>query len=184
MTKAANYVSAGTVEFLLDKNNDFYFIEANARIQVEHPVTEMVTGIDLIKEQIRIAYGEPLRFAQEDITHQGAAIECRINAEDPENGFRSCPGLISRFDVPGGFGVRMDTHVIPGYRVSPHYDSLLGKLIVHQPTRAEAVDCMKRALDELRVEGVKTTIPLLREILSHAAFLEGRIDTTFVERTW
>ncbi len=184
LTKAANYVSAGTVEFLLDKNNDFYFIEANARIQVEHPVTEMVTGIDLIKEQIRIAYGEPLRFAQEDITHQGAAIECRINAEDPENGFRSCPGLISRFDVPGGFGVRMDTHVIPGYRVSPHYDSLLGKLIVHQPTRAEAVDCMKRALDELRVEGVKTTIPLLREILSHAAFLEGRIDTTFVERTW
>ena len=119
LTKAANYVSAGTVEFLLDKNNDFYFIEANARIQVEHPVTEMVTGIDLIKEQIRIAYGEPLRFAQEDITHQGAAIECRINAEDPENGFRSCPGLISRFDVPGGFGVRMDTHVIPGYRVSP-----------------------------------------------------------------
>jgi len=184
LTKAANYVSAGTVEFLLDKNNDFYFIEANARIQVEHPVTEMVTGMDLIKEQIRIAYGEPLRFAQEDITHQGAAIECRINAEDPENGFRSCPGLISRFDVPGGFGVRMDTHVIPGYRVSPHYDSLLGKLIVHQPTRAEAVDCMKRALDELRVEGVKTTIPLLREILSHAAFLEGRIDTTFVERTW
>ena len=184
LTKAANYVSAGTVEFLLDKNNDFYFIEANARIQVEHPVTEMVTGIDLIKEQIRIAYGEPLRFAQEDITHQGAAIECRINAEDPENGFRSCPGLISRFDVPGGFGVRMDTHVIPGYRVSPHYDSLLGKLIVHQPTRAEAVDCMKRALDELRVEGVKTTIPLLREIFSHAAFLEGRIDTTFVERTW
>ena len=184
LTKAANYVSAGTVEFLLDKNNDFYFIEANARIQVEHPVTEMVTGIDLIKEQIRIAYGEPLRFAQEDITHQGAAIECRINAEDPENGFRACPGLISRFDVPGGFGVRMDTHVIPGYRVSPHYDSLLGKLIVHQPTRAEAVDSMKRALDELRVEGVKTTIPLLREILSHAAFLEGRIDTTFVERTW
>ena len=184
LTKAANYVSAGTVEFLLDKNNDFYFIEANARIQVEHPVTEMVTGIDLIKEQIRIAYGEPLRFAQEDITHQGAAIECRINAEDPENGFRSCPGLISRFDVPGGFGVRMDTHVIPGYRVSPHYDSLLGKLIVHQPTRAAAVDCMKRALDELRVEGVKTTIPLVREILSHAAFLEGRIDTTFVERTW
>ena len=184
LTKAANYVSAGTVEFLLDKNNDFYFIEANARIQVEHPVTEMVTGMDLIKEQIRIAYGEPLRFAQEDITHQGAAIECRINAEDPENGFRACPGLISRFDVPGGFGVRMDTHVIPGYRVSPHYDSLLGKLIVHQPTRAEAVDCMKRALDELRVEGVKTTIPLLREILSHAAFLEGRIDTTFVERTW
>ena len=184
LTKAANYVSAGTVEFLLDKNNDFYFIEANARIQVEHPVTEMVTGMDLIKEQIRIAYGEPLRFAQEDITHQGAAIECRINAEDPENGFRSCPGLISRFDVPGGFGVRMDTHVIPGYRVSPHYDSLLGKLIVHQPTRAEAVDCMKRALDELRVEGVKTTIPLLREILSHAAFMEGRIDTTFVERTW
>ena len=184
LTKAANYVSAGTVEFLLDKNNDFYFIEANARIQVEHPVTEMVTGIDLIKEQIRIAYGEPLRFAQEDITHQGAAIECRINAEDPENGFRACPGLISRFDIPGGFGVRMDTHVIPGYRVSPHYDSLLGKLIVHQPTRAEAVDSMKRALDELRVEGVKTTIPLLREILSHAAFLEGRIDTTFVERTW
>ena len=184
LIKAANYVSAGTVEFLLDKNNDFYFIEANARIQVEHPVTEMVTGIDLIKEQIRIAYGEPLRFAQEEITHQGAAIECRINAEDPENGFRACPGLISRFDIPGGFGVRMDTHVGPGYRVSPHYDSLLGKLIVHQPTRAEAVDCMKRALDELRVEGVQTTIPLLREILSHAAFLDGRIDTTFVERTW
>jgi acetyl-CoA carboxylase biotin carboxylase subunit len=184
LATAAGYVNAGTVEFLLDKSNQFYFIEANARIQVEHPVTEMVTGIDLVKQQIRIAAGEPLQLAQRRIAHQGAAIECRINAEDPQNGFRACPGLVSRFDPPGGFGIRIDSHVHSGYRVSPYYDSLLGKLIVHQPTRQEALAAMLRALHEFRIEGVKTTVPLLREIVAHSAFQEGRVDTTFVERTW
>jgi acetyl-CoA carboxylase biotin carboxylase subunit len=183
LVKAAGYTNAGTVEFIVDSQGNFYFIEVNARIQVEHPVTEMMTGVDLIKAQIRIASGEPLPFSQSDIVAKGAAIECRINAEDPRQKFQPSPGKITRMFTPGGFGVRFDSHVHSGYVVSPHYDSLIGKLIVHQPTRREAIDGMLRALDELRIEGIKTTVPLHREILRHAAFVEGRIDTTFVERS-
>ncbi len=184
LIKAAGYYNAGTVEFIVDRHGNFYFIEVNARIQVEHPVTEMVTGIDLIKAQIRVAAGERLPFSQEDIRWHGAAIECRINAEDTTKGFRPSPGTIQRFIAPGGFGVRFDTHVYAGYTVTPHYDSMVGKLIVHQPTREEAIATMQRALAELRIEGIPTTVPLLREILEHPAFLEARVDTTFVERTW
>jgi len=184
LVRAANYTNAGTVEFIVDRQGHFYFIELNARIQVEHPVTEMVTGIDLIKAQIRIAAGEPLPFAQEEITCRGAAIECRINAEDTQRNFRPSPGMIERMIVPGGFGVRFDSHIHAGYVVSPHYDSMIGKLIVHQPTRAEAIACMRRALAELRIEGIKTTVPRHQEILDHPAFTESRVDTTFIERTW
>jgi acetyl-CoA carboxylase biotin carboxylase subunit len=184
LIRAAKYTNAGTVEFIVDRHGKFYFIEVNARIQVEHPVTEMVTGIDLIKAQIRVAADEPLWFRQEDVRPQGHAIECRINAEDPTKGFRPSPGTIHRMIPPGGFGVRLDTHVHTGYTVSPHYDSLIGKLLVHQPTRDEAIASMKRALAEMRIEGVKTTVPLSLEILDHPAFVEARVDTTFIERTW
>jgi acetyl-CoA carboxylase biotin carboxylase subunit len=180
----ANYVNAATVEFIVDRDGKYYFIEVNARIQVEHPVTEMVTGIDLIKQQIRVAAGEPLPFKQEDIVHRGAAIECRINAEDPKRKFQPSPGKIDRLIIPGGFGVRFDSHAHSGYVVPPYYDSMIGKLIVHQPTREEAVRTMLRALAEMRVDGIKTVIPLHQEILSHSAFADGRIDTTFVERTF
>jgi acetyl-CoA carboxylase biotin carboxylase subunit len=183
LAKTAGYYSTGTVEFIVDQEGNFYFIELNSRIQVEHPVTEMVTGIDLIKAQIRVAAGEPLSFTQDDVVQRGHAIECRINAEDPAHGFRPCPGLIERMIVPGGFGVRFDSHASSGYTVPPHYDSLIGKLIVHQPTRREAIETMQRALKELRVEGVKTTVPIHLEILSHSAFHDSQIDTTFVERT-
>lgn len=183
LVKAADYTNAGTVEFIVDKDENFYFIELNARIQVEHPVSEMVTGIDLIKAQILVAAGEPLPFTQEEIVARGSAIECRINAEDPDNNFRPCPGKIERLIVPGGFGVRFDSHVHSGYTVSPFYDSMIGKLIVHQPTREEAIACMKRALRELRVDGLKTTIPLSLKILEHPSFVEGKVDTTFIERT-
>ncbi len=184
LIRSAHYTNAGTVEFIVDRAGNFYFIETNARIQVEHPVTEMVTGIDLIKSQIRIAAGEPLPMAQEDVKSVGVAMECRINAEDPKRHFQPSPGRIERIFSPGGFGVRFDSHVHSGYTVSPHYDSMIGKLIVHQPTRTETITCMRRALSELRIEGVKTTVSLLGEILSHAAFVEGRVDTTFIERTW
>ncbi len=180
----AGYYNAGTCEFLLDKDNHFYFIEVNARIQVEHPVTELVTGIDLIQQQIRIAAGEKLHLKQKDITHRGHAIECRINAEDPANNFRATPGVITRWQPPGGPGVRLDTHACQGYRVPPNYDSMVAKLLVNQPTRSQAIACMKRALNEFIVEGIKTTIPIHREIMSNNAFLEGRVDTTFIERTW
>jgi acetyl-CoA carboxylase biotin carboxylase subunit len=184
LVKAAGYYSAGTCEFLVDRQNRFYFIEVNARIQVEHPVTELVTGIDLVREQIRIAAGEPLRLTQEQVEHRGVAMECRINAEDPAAGFRPSPGVITRWQPPGGPGVRLDTHVVPGYRVPPNYDSLVAKLLVHQPTRAEALACMRRALAEFTVEGVRTTIPLHREIFNHSSFIEGQVDTTFIERNW
>jgi acetyl-CoA carboxylase biotin carboxylase subunit len=151
---------------------------------VEHPVTELVTGIDLVREQIRIAAGERLPFVQEDIVHRGCAMECRINAEDPAAGFRPSPGLITRWQPPGGPGVRLDSHVVAGYRVPPNYDSLVAKLLVHQPTRAEALACMRRALGEFIVEGIQTTIPLHREIFSNSSFVAGRVDTTFIERTW
>src|SRR5205807_4041244 len=153
LIKSANYHNAGTCEFLVDGQHRFYFIEVNARIQVEHPVTELVTGIDLVREQIRVAAGEPLRFKQEDLRHRGVAIECRINAEDPAQDFRPSPGLISRWQPPGGPGVRLDTHVVSGYRVPANYDSLLAKLLVYQPTRTEALATMRRALSEFVIEG-------------------------------
>ncbi|MEW4527951.1 acetyl-CoA carboxylase biotin carboxylase subunit [Maioricimonas sp. JC845] len=184
LVQTANYSNAGTCEFLVDEDNQFYFIEVNARIQVEHPVTEMVTGTDLIKEQIRIAAGEKLRLTQRSIPCNGCAMEIRINAEDPENDFRGCPGAITKLRLPGGPGVRFDSHVYEGYRISPYYDSMIGKLIVHRESRAEAIACALRALDEMVVEGVKTTIPLAKRILEHSTFTEARGDTGFVERTW
>jgi acetyl-CoA carboxylase biotin carboxylase subunit len=184
LVKESGYYNAGTCEFLLDKDYKFYFIEVNARIQVEHPVTELVTGIDLVREQIRIAAGEKLSFRQKDIQQRGHAIECRINAEDPANNFRAAPGTITRWIPPGGPGVRLDTHASQGYRVPPNYDSMVAKLLVHQPTRAEAIAVMKRALSEFVVEGIKTTIPIHREIMQNIAFIEGHVDTTFIERTW
>ncbi len=184
LVRAANYTNAGTVEFIVDPSGNYYFIEMNARIQVEHPVSEMVTGIDLIKAQIMVAAGEKLPFRQEDIVQRGVAIECRINAEDPEKRFRPTPGTITKLRIPGGFGVRFDSHVHEGYTVSPFYDSMIGKLIVHQPTRLEAIACMKRALSELHIEGIKTTIPLQLKILENAAFNDSNVDTTFIERTW
>jgi len=183
LCKAGGYTNAGTFEFLVDGRRSFYFIEANTRIQVEHPVTEMITGVDLIKAQIRIAAGEALNITQREIRPKGAAIECRINAEDPENGFRPSAGRIERFHPPGGFGVRVDTHAYEGYRVSPCYDSLVAKLIVHQPTREEAIECMRRCLAEFVIAPNKTTIPLHRRILDLEAFVKGGIDTGFVERS-
>ena len=183
LARAARFETAGTVEFLLDAAGSFYFIEVNARIQVEHPVTEMVTGIDLIKEQIRLAAGQPLGYAQEDITFRGASIECRINAEDPDHEFRPSPGMVENLFLPGGPGVRVDTHVYPGYRIPPHYDSMIGKLIVHAPTRAEAVARMRRALDELAIEGVKTTVKFLRSLMRHPRFVDGDYDTGFLAAT-
>lgn len=182
LVKAAKYTNAGTVEFIVDKENKFYFIEVNARIQVEHPVSEQVTGIDLIQQQIRVAAGEVLPFKQKQIPCMGHAIEVRINAEDPDNDFRGCPGKITKLRIPGGHGVRFDSHVYEGYSIPPYYDSMVGKLIVHKPTRTEAIACMLRCLDEMVLEGVKTTIPLLKKVLSHSAFVEGKMDTTFVEQ--
>jgi acetyl-CoA carboxylase biotin carboxylase subunit len=184
LVKAVGYYNAGTCEFLVDKDNKFYFIELNARIQVEHPVSELVTGVDLVREQIRVAAGEKLKFEQKDIVHRGCAIECRINAEDPAHDFRPSPGTITKWHPPGGPGVRLDTHVSQGYRVPPNYDSMIAKLLVHQPTRQEALAVMRRALAEFKVEGIKTTIPILREIFNNSSFIEGRVDTTFIERTW
>ena len=182
MIKNANYHNAATVEFIVDKDNNFYFIEVNARIQVEHPVTEMVTGIDLIQQQIRVAAGEKLSFKQEDITCNGVSIECRINAEDPDRNFGPSPGTIESICIPGGLGVRFDTHVHAGYTVPPFYDSMVGKLIVHQPTRQQAIDCMVRCLDELRIRGIKTTAPFQKMVLQHSDFVEGKVDTKWVER--
>ena len=184
LIKEAGYTNAGTVEFIVDPDDNFYFIEVNARIQVEHPVTEMITGIDLIKTQIRVAAGQPLPFTQGDIVPRGACIECRINAEDPDRNFRPSPGLIKQLYIPGGPGVRWDSHAHVGYTVPPYYDSMIGKLIVHRPTREEAIACMIRALGELRIEGIKTTAPFHKLVLSHATFAEGMVDTKFVERTF
>ena len=178
---AVGYNSAGTVEFLVDKQNNFYFMEMNTRIQVEHPVTEMVTGVDLVREQIRSAAGIPLRYKQEDIQIRGHAIECRINAEDPFK-FTPCPGKITAYHPPGGLGVRVDSFVYDQYSVVPHYDSLIGKLIVHADTREEAIKRMARALDEYRVEGIKTTIFFHKRIMAHKDFIDGDIDTSFLER--
>ena len=182
LIKSANYTNAGTVEFIVDKDHNFYFIEVNARIQVEHPVTEMVTGLDLIQQQIRVAAGEHLPWKQSEIPCRGCSMEVRINAEDPDNDFRGSPGRITKLRVPGGNGVRWDSHVHEGYVVGPYYDSMIGKLIVHKPTRLEAIACLKRCLDEFIIEGIKTTIPLLKRILSEAAFVDGGMHTTFIEQ--
>ena len=182
--KEAKYVNAATVEFLLDKDKKFYFIEVNTRIQVEHPVTEMVTGHDLIKWQLKIASGQTIKFRQRNIKHNGVAIECRINAEDPANNFASCPGTIAKYIPPGGPGVRVDTHVHQGWTVSTNYDSMIAKLIVHQRTRTEAIATMKRALAEFVIEPIKTTIPACLDILSHNLFVKNQIDTGFVERNF
>lgn len=180
----AKYDNAATVEFLIDNEKNFYFIEANTRIQVEHPVTEMVTGHDLIKLQLKIAAGQPIKFSQKSIKHNGVAIECRINAEDPENNFAPSPGTINRLILPGGPGVRVDTHVYQGWTVSPTYDSMIAKLIVHKRTRTEAIATMKRALREFVIEPIKTTIPACLDILSHNLFVKNKIDTGFVERNF
>ena len=179
--KSIGYTSAGTMEFLLDKQGDFYFMEMNTRVQVEHPVTEMITGVDIIKEQIRVAYGEPLRYKQKDIKINGHSIECRINAEDPFK-FTPCPGKIDGYHPPGGLGVRIDSAVYDQYVVLPHYDSMIAKLIVHADTREEAIKRMARALDEFIIGGIKTTIKFHQRIMSNKDFIEGDIDTGFIER--
>jgi acetyl-CoA carboxylase biotin carboxylase subunit len=173
---AVNYFSAGTVEFLVDAQGRFYFIEMNTRIQVEHPVTEMITGIDLIREQIRIAAGEPLGYRQEDVRFNGHAIECRLNAEDPET-FTPSAGRVTGWVPPGGYGVRVDSHLMAPYAVPPFYDSLLGKIIVHAADREQAIARMRRAMTETVVEGVKTTIPFHLRLLAHPAFVEGRFTS-------
>jgi len=180
--KEARYENAATVEFLLDRDKRFYFIEVNTRIQVEHPVTEMVTGIDLIKMQLKIAGGQNINLRQKDIEHRGVAIECRINAEDPDRNFSPCPGRVDKFILPGGMGVRVDTHLFQGAMVSPHYDSMVAKLIVHRPTREEAIITMKRALGEFRIGPIKTTIPACLKILSHNLYLQNKVDTSFIEQ--
>jgi acetyl-CoA carboxylase biotin carboxylase subunit len=182
LAAAIQYVGAGTVEFLLDEDGSFYFMEMNTRIQVEHPVTEMVTSFDLVKEQIRVAAGEPISFRGEGGRLRGHAIECRINAEDPYRNFQPSPGLITAYHPPGGPGVRMDTHVYAGYAVPPYYDSLLAKVIVHGNDREEALARMGQALDSFIIEGVTTTIPFLARIIRHPEFAAGRVDTKFLER--
>lgn len=182
LARHIGYISAGTVEFLLDEDGQFYFMEMNTRIQVEHPVTEMVTGFDLVKEQIRIAAGEKLSFTFYNQRLRGHAIECRVNAEDPSRNFQPCPGTITAFHPPGGPGVRVDTHIYAGYTVPPYYDSLIAKVIVHGIDRAEALARMRQALDSFVVEGVTTTIPVLRRILDHPDFVAGRVDTKFLTK--
>lgn len=180
--RAVGYVNAGTIEFLLDKHKQFYFMEMNTRIQVEHPVTEAVTDLDLIKEQIKIAAGEPLGFTQDDVVIRGHAIECRINAENPEKNFMPCPGTITEVHLPGGRGVRIDTHIYAGYQVPPNYDSMLLKLIVYDRDRQSAIAKMRSALGELVIEGIDTNIDFQYEILNNEAYQEGQIDTDFIPK--
>ena len=181
VAKAVGYYSAGTVEFILDKNGSFYFMEMNTRIQVEHPITELITGVDLVKEQIRIAAGEKLKLAQKDISCNGHAIECRINAEDPDNNFMPSPGKVTMYHSPGGLGVRIDSHLYTGYSVPPYYDSLIAKLIVHADDRRQAIARMRCALGEFIVEGIKTTIPFHLRVLDNPDFQKGEYSTKFIE---
>ena len=180
--KAANYNNAGTIEFLLTDTGEFYFMEMNTRIQVEHPVTEETTGIDLIREQIRIAAGEKLTLRQRDVKINGHTIECRINAEDPDRNFAPCPGTLKQYIVPGGIGVRIDSHCYAGYKIPPYYDSMIAKLIVHGSDRREALERCSRALSEFVIDGVKTTIPFSLKILQKQDFKNGNFDTGFIER--
>ncbi|MCI0748783.1 MAG: acetyl-CoA carboxylase biotin carboxylase subunit [Verrucomicrobia subdivision 3 bacterium] len=181
IAEVANYTNAGTVEFIVDEQGNFYFLEVNKRIQVEHPITEEVTGIDLVKQQIMIAMGEPLRIAEKDIIFRGHAIECRINAEDPFDEFRPCPGRIEMYYAPGGRGVRIDSHAYAGYTIPPHYDSMIGKLVTYGKDRRDAMDKMTRALSEYMITGVKTTIPFEQAILQDPNFRRGVYSTTFID---
>ncbi|OHD11117.1 MAG: acetyl-CoA carboxylase biotin carboxylase subunit [Spirochaetes bacterium GWD1_27_9] len=180
--KSVGYYSAGTIEFLFDKQGKFYFMEMNTRIQVEHPVTELITGVDLIKEQFLVASGEKLSFTQEDLKVSGHALECRINAENPDMNFAPCPGKVTKYILPGGYGVRIDSAVYQDYTILPYYDSMIAKLIVHGKTRDEAIARMKRALNEFIIEGVSTTIPFHLKVMDNKAFAEGNIDTSFIEK--
>ncbi len=180
--KSASYKNVGTMEFLLDTDGKFYFMEMNTRIQVEHPVTEMVTGIDIVKEQIKIAAGEKLKINQDDIVVRGCAIECRINAEDPDREFLPSPGKITTYQVPGGPGVRVDTHAYPGYEISKYYDSMIGKLICYGKDRHETISVVRRALDEFMIGPIKTTIPFHKKVFTNPKFLQGKYYTDFVER--
>ncbi len=180
--KGVNYHGVGTIEFLLDAHENFYFMEMNTRIQVEHPVTEMITGIDLIKEQIKVAMGQKLKIKQEDVKIKGVSIECRINAEDPYNNFIPSPGKIEELNLPGGPGIRLDTHIYPGYVISPYYDSMVAKVIVHGRDREEAIRMMRRALDEFYVSPIKTTSGMHMEILHHPTFWRGKVTTHFIEK--
>ncbi len=182
LAESIGYVGAGTIEFLLDEDGSFYFMEMNTRIQVEHPVTEMCTNFDLVKEQIRVAAGEALSFVMNGNRLRGHAIECRVNAEDPARNFQPSPGLITAYHPPGGPGVRVDTHIYAGYTVPPYYDSLLAKVIVHGNSRDEALARMRQALDSFIIEGVTTTIPFLARVMRHPDFVAGTIDTKFLER--
>jgi acetyl-CoA carboxylase biotin carboxylase subunit len=182
LIKSARYSGAATVEFLMDGDQNFYMLEVNTRVQVEHPVTELITGVDIVKEMIKVAAGEKLSIRQDDVRINGHAIECRINAEDPERNFMPCAGKITRYEPPGGPGVRVDSHVVTGYTVPPNYDSMIGKLLVHAPTRREAIARMSRALREFRIEPIKTTIPLQRRLMENSAFQDGGIDIHFLER--
>ena len=184
LAKAAGYYSACTCEFIMDKEKNFYFLEVNTRIQVEHPVTELVTGVDLIKWQLRIAAGEKLTLKQEDIPRNGCAIQCRINAEDPERNFAPSPGNLDEFIPPGGPHVRLDTHAHQGYRVPPNYDSMIAKLLAHGATRDDAITTMRRALEEFRISPIKTTIPLHRQIMANQNFRTAKVDTGWIERTY
>lgn len=180
--KVAGYSSCGTVEFLVDKDKNFYFMEMNTRIQVEHPITEMRTNIDIVKEQIKIAGGEKLKFKQKDIEFRGHSIECRINAENPSKNFMPCPGKITGINLPGGNGIRIDTAIYEGYTIPPNYDSMIAKIIVHGQTRGEAISKMKRALEELVVEGIDTNRDFLYSIITHPDFIRGNFDTSFIEK--
>jgi acetyl-CoA carboxylase biotin carboxylase subunit len=182
IAEVAHYTSAGTVEFIVDDHGNFYFLEVNKRVQVEHPITEEVTGIDIVKAQISVAMGEPLRISQSDVTFKGHAIECRINAEDPFDDFRPSPGRIDMYYAPGGRGVRVDSHAYAGYTIPPHYDSLIGKLITYGKDRREAMDKMSRALGEYMITGVKTTIPFEQAILQDPNFRRGVYSTNFIEQ--
>lgn len=182
LAEVAHYTNAGTVEFIVDDHGNFYFLEVNKRVQVEHPITEEVTGIDIVKQQILIALGEPLRLSQSDITFKGHSIECRINAEDPFDDFRPCPGRIEMYYAPGGRGVRVDSHAYAGYTIPPHYDSMIGKLITYGKDRREAMDKMSRALGEYMITGIKTTIPFEQAILQDPNFRRGVYSTNFIEQ--
>ena len=179
--KASGYTSCGTVEFLLDNDKNFYFMEMNTRIQVEHPITEERTGIDIVKEQIKIAGGEKLKLKQKDIEFRGCSIECRINAENPSKNFMPCPGTITGLNLPGGNGIRVDTAIYEGYTIPSTYDSMIAKIIVHGANRNEAISKMKRALEETVIEGVETNIDFLFQIIKNHNFIRGEFDTSFIE---
>ena len=180
--KKVGYTNCGTIEFLVDKDKNFYFMEMNTRIQVEHGITEERTGIDIVKEQIRIAAGEKLKIKQTDVVFNGHVIECRINAENPDKNFRPCPGKITGLILPGGNGIRVDTFVYDGYTIPPNYDSMIAKIIAHGKTRNEAISKMKRALEETVIDGIDTNIDFLYKIIRNSNFIRGKYDTSFIEK--